>query len=60
MGGQYTASHLRYRTALKANYPASYPSIWAASIGAVTLEGVVDCIDLNVLGPTSRGRGGGI
>jgi len=57
MGGQHSASHLRYWTALKENYPASYPSIWAASVGAVTLKGVVDCVELNSLSPESRGRG---
>jgi len=57
VGGQHTASHSRYRTALKANYPTSYPSIWAASVGEVTLKGVVDCVELNSLSPESRGRG---
>ena len=47
------ASHLRGGTALKANYPASYPSIWATSIGVVTLEQGVDCVELNCKG-TSR------
>jgi len=52
------ASHSRGGTALKANYPTSYPSIWAASIRAVTLEQGVDCIELNSLSLESRGRGG--
>jgi len=53
------ASHSRGGTALKANYPASYPSIWAASVGAVTLKREVDCVKPNSLSPESRGRGGG-
>jgi len=53
------ASHSRGGTALKANYPASYPSIWAASVGAVTLEREVDCVEPNSLSPESGGRGGG-
>jgi len=52
-------SHSRGGTALKANYPASYPSIWAASVGAVTLKRGVDCVEPNSLSLESGGREGG-